>query len=65
MEDELSKAFMEFEEFYTEGIIHRNILVEFACILHPNTFPKKANPFSGVWMCFQCLDLFQCLEVYL
>ena len=25
--------------------ISRNILVKFACILHPNTFPEKANPF--------------------
>ena len=25
--------------------ISRNILVEFACTLHPNTFPEKANPF--------------------
>ena len=31
----------------------------FACILHPNTFPEKANPFLFcVWTCFQYLDVF-------
>ena len=50
MEDDLSTTFMEFEELYTKEIIHRNILVKFAC--------KKANPFflvfgcvSSIWMC--------------
>ena len=57
MEDDLSKTFMEFEELYTEDIIHQNILVEFACILHPKTFPEKPNPFlvlgrvSSIWIC--------------
>ena len=32
-----------------------NILVEFACILHPSTFSEKANPF------FKCLDVFPVL----
>ena len=38
-----------------------NILVEFACILHPSTFSEKANPFLSAWMCFQCLDVFPVL----
>ena len=61
MEDDLSKTFMEFEELYTEEIIHQNILVKFASILHPNTFPEKANPF------FKCLDVFPvfgCVPVF-
>ena len=35
--------------------IGRNILVKFAYILHPNTFPEKANPF------FKCLEVFPVL----
>ena len=40
-----SNTFLKFYELYHEEIISLNSFVKIACILHPYTFPEKANRF--------------------